>query len=91
MDDSERVRRWLDTWASSPGLVRSFGMTFSRGEEGFETHMTVTEAMMGGPGVAHGGVALALLDTGLGVAVLSQSLPKGQAASTIEILSLIHI
>lgn len=77
----------LQAWENMHGLVQTLGMRFTATEGGIRTAMRVTPEMMGGPAVAHGGVLLSLLDTGMGAAVLLHALQDGRVASTLELKS----
>ena len=66
------------------GLFATVGLTLHTTEHGPSTQMTVTPELQGGPGVAHGGALMALLDTALGMQAMEVALQRGCAASTVE-------
>ncbi|MEC9408387.1 MAG: PaaI family thioesterase [Abyssibacter sp.] len=66
------------------GLFATLGITLDTAESAPLTRMTITSAMQGGPGVAHGGAVMALLDTALGMQALDVALKRGCATSTVE-------
>ena len=66
------------------GLFATLGITLDTNGPAPFTRMAVTPAMQGGPGVAHGGAVMALLDTALGMQALDVALKRGCATSTVE-------
>jgi uncharacterized protein (TIGR00369 family) len=71
---------------SMGGLTNNLGFEWSLDhDEQVLFRVDLKPEHQGGPGVAHGGVISALLDTALGARTLTHVLPRGCATSTVEL------
>ena len=79
--DVEAVLEALGSW----GLIQTLGMEIRLQPDGTPVcRLALDERHQGGPGIAHGGTLMTLLDTALGAAALAYSLAQNKATSTVE-------
>lgn len=70
---------------SMGGLTNTLGFEWSFEEDEVVFRVDLKPEHQGGPGVAHGGVISALMDSALGARTLALVLPQGRATSTVEL------
>lgn len=66
------------------GLLKTLGIELELYDGGVRAYLTIQPQHAGAPGVAHGGVVMALLDSALGAHAFSRALAVGCATSTVE-------